>query len=397
MKKLKTFIITIILFCFSTVYAQSFEEVIKSVLINNTRIQANNNYLNKLNIEAKTGLTLNNPTISYAHLWDKNDATGFGEEFEVAQSFEFPSSYAFKNIISNLEIEKTEDRRKLFSLEILLETQQTCIEIVYYQKKKNEIGQRLQYAGQLVENIQSKLENGFTTQFELDKAKISELAVQNHLIEIENSLQKNLDHLTALNGGIQIAIPTGDYPGQIVPNNFDELFEQIESIDPLNKLIELEIKIAELNIKLTRTGSLPEFEVGYKTERNALDKMAGVHLGMSIPLWQNKNKVQGSIINMEHMKSNIIDHENEHYFHTKSIYDEFVAAKGRLEKFQNLWNQLNYLANIEKALAEGEISSTEYFIELKSLYEIKDKLLDIEKDYQLLLSQLNKYGLLKYL
>ena len=142
---------------------------------------------------------------------------------------------------------------------------------------------------------------------------------------------------------------------------------------------------------------MPEFEIGYKSERGVIEKMAGVHLGMSLPLWQNKNKVQESVINMEHMKSNIVNHENEHYFHTKSIYDDFISAKNRLEQFQDLWSSLNYLENIEKALDEGEISSTEYFIELKSLYDIKDNLLDIEKDYQILLGKLNKYELLKYL
>ena len=126
MKKIKILILIIAL-GFSA-QAQNIDEVLNSVLIQNKSIQANNNFLNKLNIEAKTGLTLDNPTIGYAHLWDQNNSTGFAEEFEASQSFEFPSSYAYRNTMSNLEIEKTEDRRKLFSLDILLESKMVCTE-----------------------------------------------------------------------------------------------------------------------------------------------------------------------------------------------------------------------------------------------------------------------------
>lgn len=397
MNKIKILNIFLALIICGPSFAQNIDEVLNSVLQNNKSIQANNTYLNKLNIEAKTGLTLNNPTISYLHLWDQNNNTGYAEEFEATQSFDFPSSYAYKNTISNLEIEKTEDRRKLFSIDILLEAKMACTEIIYLKRKKEESKMRANYAMKLVDNIRMKLQNGYTTQFELDKALISEMIIQNEYMDISNLLQKREDHLIELNGGQAIQLNVIEYPEQPVPESLNALFEHIESIDPLNKLIELEIKIAELNIKLTRTGSLPEFEVGYKLEKSTLDKFSGVILGMSIPLWQNKNKVSVSKINMDHMKSNIVQHENEHYYHIKSIYDDYISASERLSKFQGLWNKLNYLENIEKALEEGEISTTEYFMELKTLYEIKDNLLDIEKDYQLLLSQLNKYGLLKYL
>lgn len=395
MKKIKILILLIAL-GFSA-QAQNIDEVINAVLLHNKSIQANNNYLNKLNIEAKTGLTLDNPTIGYVHLWDQNNTTGFSEEFEASQSFEFPSSYAYRNTMSNLEIEKTEDRRKLFSIEILLEAKMVCTEIIYLRRKEEEATKRYSYANKLVENIRSKLSNGYTTQFELDKALISEMAIQNEMMEIEKKLKLKEDKLIELNGGQPISLTLNNYPSESIPESLEVLFEHIESVDPLNKLIELEIDIAELNIKLTKTGSLPEFEVGYKQERDGIDKFSGVIFGMSIPLWQNKNKVKSSKVNLEHMRSNIVRHENEHYFHVKEIYDEYVSANERLAKFRSLWNQLNYLENIEKALEEGEISSTEYFIELKSLYEIKDNLLDIEKDYQILLSQLNKFDLLEYL
>lgn len=397
MKKIRILIIIFTLLYGSSSYSQNLDEVLNSVLQNNKSIQANNNYLNKLNIEAKTGLTLNNPTISYLHLWDENNTTGFAEEYEAKQEFDFPSSYAYKNTISNLEIEKTEDRRKLFSIDILLEAKLTCTEIIYLRRKRDEIKMRTDYATKLVENIRSKLQNGYTTQFELDKALISAMMIQNEYMDIINLLQKKEDHLVELNGGQAIQLNVIEYPEQPVPESLTVIFEHIESIDPMNKLIELEIKIAELNIRLMKTGSLPGFELGYKMEKSTLDKFSGVTLGMSVPLWQNKNKVKSSKINMDHMKSNIVQHENEHYFHIKSIYDDYISASERLTKFKGLWNNLNYLENIEKALEAGEISTTEYFMELKTLYEIKDNLLDIEKDYQLLLSQLNKFELLKFL
>ncbi|MCP4551445.1 MAG: TolC family protein [Bacteroidetes bacterium] len=396
MKKI-IYIIIIGLLSGSGLTAQNLENIFASILKNNKSILANNYYLNKLNIQVKTGLSLNNPSVSYEYLWDKNSTTKFAQEFEISQGFKFPTSYAYKNTISNLEIEKTVYRRSLFQLEILLETKLVCVEIIHLNKKKLELNERLNYAQQLVSNLQSKLNNGYTTQFELDKAKISELSIQNEVLQLESQLSQKTDHLTELNGGNVITITETEYLVQTIPSSFDVLFEHIEEIDPLKKLIELEISIAELDVKLTRTGALPDFQIGYKSERVMSDKLVGIHLGMSIPLWENKNKVKESIINMDHMKSNIVDHKNEHFFLTKSLFDEFTSSKIRLEKFQDLWDQLNFLQNIEKALEEGEISSTEYFIELKLMYEIKDNLLNIEKDYQLQLTHLNKYELLKYL
>jgi hypothetical protein len=62
-------------------------------------------------------------------------------------------------------------------------------------------------------------------------------------------------------------------------------------------------------------------------------------------------------------------------------------------EYQQLTNSLTSVTLLEKALKGGEISTTEFFVELGSYYGIYDQLLTIEKEYFQTIEVLNKYQL----
>ena len=72
----------------------------------------------------------------------------------------------------------------------------------------------------------------------------------------------------------------------------DTLLSNLSENSPELKMAHLNIKASEKDIQLQRINRLPSFKAGYKSETILDQKLRGVHAGISIPLCQDKNKVQ---------------------------------------------------------------------------------------------------------
>lgn len=394
MKSRIIFIIAIVIACSGLMYAQDpVTSVLQQIRQNNLSIHKFNQYTEAEIMSVRTDLYPRNPSFGMDYLWG-NDPGTYLREITVGQEFKFPTVYSNKSRISEVRQEMFRYRREAYVWEVLFEAQQLCIHLVNLYKLEAEHTQRNTDAGNMLNDQQRRLDEGYSTALELDKAQLHRSLTSNRLQKIRSQIRTKIEHLKKLNGGRDINFESLEYPVFSTLPPLDSLFAKLEAVDPVNKMIEMQIEASGLEVNLAKAASLPEFEVGYRYEQETINKFNGVQFGVSIPLWEDKNKVKYSQLREDYLRAKIAEHETAHYYEIKETYQSLLSIEERMTDLRNALNGLKFRDNLKKALAEGEISRIDFYREFAYMYNIKDSYLEAEAEYHRLIGKLFKYKLL---
>lgn len=386
-------IILLILFTSKAYTQTTVDAVLSTIEKNNKTILANVQYWEAKKLEYKTGLTPYNPKVDYDYLNGSPVSAGNQTDFAVTQSFDFPTAYSKKKQLSNEQIEQADFQINATSQNVLLETKLICIELVYRNKFQTELTKRKQSTEKWLNAFQVKLDKGEGNILDVNKAKLQ-------LIEINATFQENLStinqlnqKLTELNGGIVLEFTDTIYsPLPSIPT-FDSLEAEIEANDPVRKYLEQEKVIGQKELALSKAMSLPKLETGYHYQAILGQRFNGIHFGLTIPLWGNKNKVKAQQANLAFNDFNLQDHLNEHYYDIKQKYEKQSNLKITLTEYETLFASLNNVELLDKSLSLGQISTIEYFMEMTYYYDALNNYLKTEKEYYQTIAELYKYQL----
>ncbi len=390
----KVILIMLIAFSSKNMLSQStIDTIISSVEQNNKSLSAYNKFIEAEKLSFKTGLTPSNPSLNYDYMIGYPSSAGNQTDFTVTQAFDFPSAYIKKKQLSNEKVSQLEFYLTSKRQEILLETKLVCIELVYHNKYQSILENRKNEAESLQSNYQKKLTTGDISILDFNK-------VQLQLIEVNKDYQINLSKinqlnqkLTELNGGNEIIFTDTIYPVLSSIPEFDVLENEIEKTDPIRKTLEQEVSIAENQVKLAKAMSLPKLETGYHYQGILGQTFQGVHFGITIPLWEDKNKVKQQKETLAFSDLELEAHKNEHYYDIKQLYEKYIGLKNTIEKYESVLNTFNSNLLLSKAFQSGEISTTEYFVETNYYFNSYNNYLLTEKEFYQVVATLNKHKL----
>lgn len=371
----------------------SIDSVLANIARNNKTIIANTKYWEAKTLEYQTGLAPYNPKVDYDFLIGTPSNAGNQTEFAITQTFDFPTVYARKKQLSNDQIKQAEYQLNANRQEILLDAKLICLELIYRNKLYSELIIRKQNTEKWLAAFQTSLEKGQGNIMDVNKAKLQ-------LIEINAAFQENLSvtnqlnqKLTELNGGTPIQFSDTAFAYFILIPVFESLEQEIEIKDPVRKYLEQEKVIGQYEVDLSKSLTLPKFDAGYRYQTILGQQFNGVHLGMTIPLWENKNKVKTQQAELFLNEANLQDHINEHYYDIKQKYERMMNLKITLDEYQTLFSSLNNVELLDKALSVGQISAIEYFMEMTYYYDALKNYLKTEMEYNKVVAELYKYQL----
>ncbi len=381
-------------FVMTTTNAQNgIEKVLTDIAKNNKSIIANQQYWEAKKLLYKTGINPSNPKFEYEYLAGPASAGGNQTDISVIQSFDFPTSYIKKNQVANQQIVQSDFQVTAYRQDVLLKAKQYCMELIYLNKKQIGLKNQVEFIKKIYTAYQLKLKQGDVGLLAINKIKLQVFNWENELrlntIEIKQYTQK----LSELNGGSDIAFTETNYP--IIPTvpDFATLENTIEANDPNLKSIHQQNEIDQKKLELSRAMALPKLEGGYRSQDVSGQKIQGIHLGITIPLWENKNKVKHRKAHLQFNDLQIEEHQNEHFNEIQQLYEKYQGLSVSIEEYQKLMGTVKSNHLLDKALELEEISFIQYIMEINYFYDAHNTYLALEKEYHQVIAELYKYEL----
>lgn len=371
---------------------QSIDEVLQYIEQSSKELQAQRRLTEAQKLEARTGNSLQNPTVEMENMWRRPEA-GSEAELTVMQGFDFPSAYAARNKIAKLKGSAYESQGAEVRQQILLQAKLLCLEIIYLRQQQASLNERLSNTERLAAIYQQKLETGTANILETNKINVELITTRTAANLNATSLQTCMEQLTNLAGGNPVNFTATEYPvEQPLPD-----YASIEALyleqNPELQRLEHERNAAQKSIALNKAIGLPKFEVGFRHNYGLEGRLTGFAVGMSIPMFENKNKVKTARAQSYYTDTQLQSAKLNNIAQLKQLYQQAQTLQASATSLENLLQNQNTIDLLNKALDAGQISVIEYFTEVNTFYQNRETLLQLQKDYRTVTAQIFRYEL----
>ena len=377
----------------SCLMAQSgFSPILEEIEKNNTTLLALRQNADAGKLSSQTGIFLQNPEVGFNYLWGSPNAVGNRTDFNIMQSFDFPSAYRYKNNIANLQMNQLDLEYQLERINLLYEARLICIDLVFYNALLTENKVRLDYARSIADAVRKMFDQGKISILEHNKAQLNMANTVNDNSLLEAEANQLLAELERLNGGNAIDVNMDQFPPLALPEDFDTWFAGVEESNPILQYLNKQVEISRNEEKLNRAMSLPKFSAGYMSEKVVGEKYQGLSVGMSIPLWENKNTVKAAKAQTVANMAMVNDSHLQLYNMLKNHHRKAVDMQRASEGYSGSLITVNNTDLLKRAYDMGEISLIEYLVEVQFYYETVVKALETRREVHKAAAELEKWN-----
>ena len=389
--------IAITLLCAASIatsgYAQrSIDEILRQIESASPEMQAQRELTSALKTEAKTGKYLSNPTVEMENLWGGAERA-YNAELTVAQAFDFPTAYASRNKIARMQSSLYDNQQAAFRQQFLLDAELLCIDIIHLTRLDELYRQRLDRAVQMNDVYRKKMESGGANMMEYNKTNIELIDAQTQFDMNTAELQAKRRQLGTLTGNPDDTFADLQYPSRETSSPFEQISQGYLDGNPQIESLKNEVDINQRTVTLNRALSLPQFEVGYRHNFGVEGRYKGFLVGLSVPLFERKNtvkaakaRVSSSNVQLESTRRNLTSE-------VRRLYDQTLSLQRSIEATRELISNLKALETLDKALDAGQINIIDYLTESAVILQSKERLYQLERDYQAAAAQLFRYEL----
>lgn len=364
----------------ANIKAQDINAVLKSIEQNNVELKALQKGNEAAGIEIKSQNTLEDLSIEYSPFFQSKVSGIASSELVITQGFDFPTLYGARKKAGKLQRNVLDMQYQTARRDILLNAKKLCLDIINYNKQKQLLQERRKNADELLAMFKVKFDNGEATSLELNKIKLDRMNLETELVQADTKHANALQQLQALNGGLPIEVNMTEYPA-VPADNDQTIYEKAVATDWNVRTAQASVLAAEQDVKVNKQSWIPKLEIGYR--RNTDGDMAsnGFLVGGSIPLFSSKNKVKiakarQSEAVMQHANARI-NAENS----ARALVNQMKQLKASVDAYDvPLMRQT--LKLLRTAVENGEISVTDYYVEAESIYKNMTTYMDIERQYQ---------------
>lgn len=393
----------------STLYAQTdgsgIDAILRHIENHNPQLQANVQRATAQRWANRAENNLEDPRLSYSHVWDSRDASITAGELIVSQGFDFPTLYASRSRLNRQRSQTLDTQAAALRQEVLLEAQELCIDIICLHQQLQIALERQHHAEELARIYQQRLETGESNVLEANKLNLEQLNARTETRRLQTQLEASLRQLWALGGNQQMgagrpmadpmpptaeALRLTDYPDMPLPDDFRPLCQELLQADPALLALKSQQEASRREQSVARQGWLPKLEVGYRRNTDSGHPLNGVVVGCSFPLFQNRGKATQAKATL---MADRIENESARLATESALwqlYEEARTWQVAIREYQTTLEQQQDLRLLEQALTGGQINLTEYLLEANRLYESRDNLVRLQGDYHKSMARLLK-------
>ena len=367
---------------------QPIDAVLQQIERNNTTLEALRKQTEADKLQNKTGITLPDPEVSFDYLWGDPSAIGNRKDFGVSQSFDIATIAGSRRRVADAQNGLLDVESRAGRMAVLLEAKQACIQLIYYNALKAELEQRLAHAQAVADFYDRQLADGNANRLEVNKARLSLSAAQGELRRNEVERANLLSELQRLNGGEPIAFDQAVYAQPVLPQDFEAWYDEAAAANPALAYARQNVELKRREMKLGKLSGLPQISAGYMSELVPESNFRGITLGLSVPLWSNRNRVKQAKAAVVAAELQQKDATVQFYERLRNQYDRTLGLQRTAGEYRKALAELDNTQLLRRALDAGEISLLDYIVELGLYYTTVDEALAAERDYELALTEL---------
>lgn len=367
--------------------------ILQEVEKNNKELQAFTSLMKSQELELKSGNTLPDPQIGAYYLPFGEHNTGDYSEFQISQSFEFPTVYGARNRLIDSKVAKLNLEYALKRQEVLLAAQKYVYDLIAINRRLSIEQQRVAQAKTLFDQVQELFRSEQVGILELNKAKIAWMQEQFNVQQLQNDQQNQLLLLQNLNGGESIDFFSTDYANDLALAEKESLWQDINANDPKRRMVSNNEEVSNLEVSLSKNKSLPNLTAGYNYQGIAGSNYSGIYAGVSIPLWSNRHKVKAAQSKLEYQQSYGESQTMMAYAEFEKRYNEYRVLHSKFQEYRSTLDGLNSDSLLLEAYNLGQISFMNYYVELQFYRQAFDAMLDMEKQLNQRQAELLKHQL----
>lgn len=373
-------------------FAQSrLDNALRVIQKNNYNLKSLKKWEEWRGAEVNTNRFLANPIMEYDYLYSSPAGTGNQVDFTISQPFDFPTVYGRKKVMARQQQDGLAMEYKLSAQELLLEVKLHLLENVYLNKKQVALEQRVQKAVDLVNQYEKKMQQGEATILDLNKASVHLFQVRKDSAMNRARMKVSMLQLSELNGGQELTFTDTLYPSNFSVPPFHVLDSTIEAEDISPQFYQNEIRILSQQVDVQKALNLPRFEVGYHSQTILNQSYKGFHLGIAIPIAENRNKLQAARANLQYETFKHDQHRVEHRLKNLKLYEVLLSQQKTMEAYQRLITGLDSERLLQKSLQLGETNVSEYTRQKDELFILYNEYLEVELAFHKTLATLYRF------
>lgn len=324
--------------------------------------------------------------------WGEHTGSDY-TEFQVSQSFAFPTVYKRKKEWIDSQGKLLELGYQLERKQLLLAAKKVCLSIVNLNKRLLLLEKRLLQAEQVFIQTKTLFDQEEISILNFNKAQVAVIQERYRLKETEQQRESLLLDLQEMNGGHPLNLSQSTYSGSLLIEPFDSLHTIISVQSPDILFWEHQKTLVQQELKLTKAQGMPSFSFGVNYQGIDGSNYAGVLGGIAIPVWGQKNRVKAVASNFQYIQTFQKAKVNTKGLNYQKLYIKYQSLLEKYGQYKSTLNQLNGEEPLMKAYQLGEISYLEYYMELQFYYQAYDTMLDMEAELHLLKAELLKHQL----
>jgi len=382
MRKISS-VLLMLLWVIPAMAQQSLDKVLREVEKNNLAYKAQRSSVNAQKAGNHVGNTPNNPYVDGGYLWGSPSAIGNRKDISVNQEIDFPTVYHHQNKLADLRDFQADVNAGQYRLALNQEAAQLWVELVNLNQRIAIQQERAALAKKLDNAYAERLIAGEANLIDRNKAALNFIQSKKDLARLQQEKELLQLSLDALNGNQPLPVGQVNYEQINLPPDFELWAQGVMQNNPQARWYTLEAEAADRAVKLNRSKSLPKINGGYMMENTVGEKFQGVTLGLSIPLWENRNQVKAARLRQESNQLEEQDFQSQLKTELLKLYRSVQLASARVDGFRKELETVQQRDLLQEALDAGQISLIEYLLEMQFNYEAIDQLVEAEKELQL--------------
>lgn len=390
----KIYISIVFLLSIVNVYAITVDEILNTIANNNLSLQASNEECKSMIYNIKSYNNLSDPEVGFEYHSGSNiEGNKYG--ISVTQNIDWPGLYISRAKANKFRMSAAEAKLISDRLNILHEAKQLCMQIINLNRKVENQTLVHNNISQLYTEYEKGFQYGEISILDINKLKVELLNTKRELDQLIAQRNADIEKLYGLNGktvidGVNLLTV---YPNQSLESK-ETYLGQVVTLDPEVQCIEYNKEATRKDVSSAKMGWLPNLSVGYRYTNELGSKFNGVAVGVSVPIFSNRNKVNATkseLLTSEYNQQSIIALKESQI---KAYFEHIVTLQSQINSYKKVLDDNNNQLMLKKALDGGQITLLNYLLELRYFLEAKQTLLDLEYEYNSTLTSLNKYSLL---